>query len=117
MNWFKTKRECQLEELVEAYRTKLEAIPKASKVVEFVNVPVPQAEDMPEYWRKIAALVDDPFYLFWLVQLRRSIVDDFETSGSDKAEYYRGKLAMIGEIISDSRKAKNAMNKQVANEI
>ncbi len=112
---WKTKRERELEELVAAYQAQIKVLTdtQGSNInpAQFVNVPIPQESDMPEYWRKLAALLDDNFYLFYLTQLRRTIVDQFEVNGNDKAEYFRGKLAVIGDIINDSRKARIQMLK------
>jgi hypothetical protein len=107
MIWFKTKREKELEELCGMYKKQLEDLNKAvpNFASSFVCVGVPTPEDMKAYHTKIAALTTDPLYLFYLVQLRRSVVDEFEILGKDSPEYYRGKLALIGMLFQDAAKA------------
>ena len=109
--WFKSKREKELEELCGIYKKALEET-RASVLnyaSSFVNVNVPTQEDMQAYHTKIAALTSDPLYLFYLTQLRRSVVDEFEIMGKDMPEYSRGKLALIGMLFQDSRKAKTQL--------
>jgi hypothetical protein len=60
---------------------------------------------MPEYERACSTLTENPFLLFYFVQLRKRVLDEFIVGGKD-AEYYRGKLAAIGEIMNDSRMAR-----------
>jgi hypothetical protein len=97
----------KVKELVDAQSAlikSLEARPEA-----LIQVPIPAVEEMAQYQSRIASLLDDKHTKFYLVNLRRSIADDFEANGSDKAEYYRGKLAAVGDIISDSRKARRVI--------
>jgi hypothetical protein len=108
MMW-KSKRERDLERLIEVQQQQIDLLKKPKNPSgQFVVVPVPQRDDMRTYWEKISELVTDPFYLFYITQLRRSIVDDFE-SGKESADIYRGKLLLLGDIINDSRKAKNQL--------
>jgi hypothetical protein len=102
---FKSKREKELEELIALYKGKIEALENASPAAKYVAVQVPQASDMTAYWTKVAAFSTDPLYVFYLSQLRREIVDRFETMGDGKAEYYRGMLAAVGQMFNDARKS------------
>lgn len=107
---FKSKRECELEELVALYKNKLDAMESMNPSARYVAVQVPQADDMTAYWTKIAAFATDPLYVFYLSQLRREIVDNFEIKGQHQSEYYRGMLSAIGTIFSDARKAQNQLS-------
>jgi hypothetical protein len=108
MIW-KSKRERDLERLIEVQQQQIDVLQKPKNPSgQFTIVPVPQRDDMRTYYEKISALVIDPFYLFYITQLRRSIVDDFE-AGKENPDIYRGKLELLGDIINDSRKAKNQL--------
>jgi hypothetical protein len=106
---WKSKRTRDLERLIEVQQQQIELLQKPKNPSgQFVVVQVPQRDDMRTYYEKISALVTDPFYLFYITQLRRSIVDDFE-SGKESPDIYRGKLALLGDIINDSRMARNQL--------
>lgn len=106
MTW-KSKREKELERLVEIQQQHIEYLQKPKNLSGYYTiVPVPQPEDMRTYYEKTAAFVTDQFYLFYITQLRRSIVDDFE-AGKESPDVYRGKLALLGDIIRDACKARD----------
>lgn len=103
------KRESELLELCNLYREQLAKAKERdlSGFSRYTVIPVPQTEtDERRLQEKVASLLEDPYFLFYISQLRRSIIDAFETSGRDMAEYYRGQLAMVGEIIRDAQRAK-----------
>ncbi len=103
------QRVADLEALVKAQEERLKQY-RDNPAAAFVSVPVPQENDMRAYWTKIAAFTADPLYLFYLSQLRREVVDNFEVASPDKAEFYRGQLAAIGQIFSDARRAKKSID-------
>lgn len=107
----KTKKINDFEELLNLQNDKIKRIEDKNSnfASSFVFVPVPQPNDMLAYHQKMAALIDDPLYLFYISQLRRCIVDEFEASSEKNSEFYRGKLVAIGDIILDARKAKNQL--------
>ncbi len=112
MAWFKSKRETYLEELAAAYKAEIQTLKEENKAVDFgrfISIPKPSESDMPEYYRQLSALVDNEFLLFYLTQLRRSVVDEFEVAGKDSAEFYRGQLAAVGKVFSDASKAKRVL--------
>jgi len=113
MNWknlFKTRREIDLERLVEVQQQQLDTLQKPKNPSgQFVTCQIPGPTDMRTYHEKIAALVDDPFYLFYLTQLRRTVVDEFEAAMNGNSEFFRGQLALIGLLFHDARKAKNQL--------
>jgi hypothetical protein len=109
MRWLKSSRESDLERLVEVQQKQIDELSrKKNPSGQFVVVNVPQRNDMRTYHEKISALVTDPFYLFYITQLRRSIVDDFEV-GKESPDIYRGKLSLLGNIINDARMAANQL--------
>jgi hypothetical protein len=99
------KRIADLEELVDIYKKRIEEFNQPKPPV-YTLVQVPGANDQIAFHTKIANLLDDPLYLFYLNQLRRKATDSFEIDGNGKAEFYRGKLAAIGEIFIDARHSK-----------
>jgi hypothetical protein len=112
MNWFKTKRERLLEELITVYKKQIVDLQNPVPLNpsgQYINVPIPQPNDMVEYWRCLSQLTDNMYSLFYLTQLRRSVVDEFEYSGKELAEYHRGQLAAIGMIFKDSQNAKKQL--------
>jgi hypothetical protein len=117
-DWFKTRREIDLELLVEVQQKQIDALQKPKNPSgQYIVCQVPQATDMRTYHEKLAALDSDPFYLFYLTQLRRSIVEGFEGSVGEKPEFYRGQLALLGLIIYDARKAKNLLGEAETDEV
>lgn len=106
---WQSKREKQLEALSTLQAEKIARIESASLAARFVPIAVPQATDMQAWYTHIAALGSDPLYLFYLTQLRREIIDNFETDGKTDSEFYRGQLAVIGKIFLDARKAANSL--------
>jgi hypothetical protein len=88
-----------------AYTAKIAELEKVPHEIWTVAMP-PGPEQQREYWRKLADLLADPFYLFFLSENRRWAVDGFERSGKDNAEYYRGKLAQVHEFVEACRAAK-----------
>jgi hypothetical protein len=112
MSLFKSKREKGLEELVELYREKIDEFKgnKENFASRFVPIAVPQENDMAAYWTKLTAFITDPLYVFYLTQLRREIVDNFEGNGKSGSEFYRGMLSAIGQIFLDARKAQKQLS-------
>jgi hypothetical protein len=103
--FWKSKRVKQLEELVGLLKAQLEAHRKPPENI-YTLVQIPQPTDHQTFHTHIANLTDDPFYLFYFTQLRRKTTDNFETHGKDNAEFYRGRLAAIGDIFLDARQSK-----------
>jgi hypothetical protein len=106
MPWFKSKREHDLESLVSGLKEQIAHLEKP--VIDagaFIPVAIPQPNDMPEYERNCTTLTENSFLLFYFMQLRKRIMDEFIAGGRD-AEYYSGKLAAISEILNDSRLAR-----------
>jgi hypothetical protein len=97
------------EELAGIYRGQISDLKTEIENKGFVHVPVPQQSDQVAYQTKIAALSEDPLYLFYFSQLRKSAVDGFERHGKDQAEFYRGKLSAIADVLSDARTARSAL--------
>ena len=95
-------------ELLEYYRVENELLRKQveNAPARCVHVPVPGPEDMRSYHEAIAALTENPLYLFYLAQLRRTAVDGFEADGKTSPEYYRGMLAMVGMVFQDAKNAR-----------
>jgi hypothetical protein len=112
MTIFKTKRERDLEELINLYRGKIEKIKNDNEKLEhkFIPIAVPRETDQRAYWEKITQLITDPLFVFYLNQLRFDIITEFEGNGKDNAEYYRGKLSAIGQIFMDARKAQKQLS-------
>jgi hypothetical protein len=98
-----------LTKLVGEYRDRIERLERrviAKEISDYVSVPIPQMSDSFEYTKSIANIVDNSLTLFYLTQLRRSIVDEFQHAGKDNSEFYRGQLAAIGKIFDDATKAR-----------
>lgn len=106
---FKSKREKQLEELTSLYAKKISKLETelVKSSTQYVYVQVPAREHQFEYQKRIAEICDDKSFLFWFSQLQYSVLRDFEQDGKDNSEFYRGKLAMLKEIVDDSIKARD----------
>lgn len=94
----KSQREKDLEQLVKMLQEKVDRWETRELTTFVTPVRAPGPGEMPEYMRLLAQLTANEMYLYHWSQTRRSITDDFEQSGADKAEFYRGKLAAIGDI-------------------
>lgn len=108
MMW-KSKRTKQLEEYIDVLKSQVNALSDKKSVEIYTLVQVPGESDRDTFNRKIAGFIDDPFYLFYLTQARRKATDAFEANGKELSEYYRGKLAAIGEIFIDARQSKRIL--------
>ena len=106
--FWKSKRMKELEKLVSLLEEQVKELKKPKEIYTLVQVPGPN--DQATFQKTIADFVDNPFYLFYFQQARRKATDDFEYKGKDMAEFYRGKLAAIGDIFLDARQAKMALN-------
>jgi hypothetical protein len=97
-------------ELVKLYKKQIDVLSEKPTISpeHYVHVPVPQTdEDMRALQLKIAQLTSDTLYLFYFADLRRKIIQQFESeSGRQYSEYFRGQLAFIGQIFEDSAKAR-----------
>jgi hypothetical protein len=100
--WFNRKREKDLLALVDALQARCDRL-ENDNLMNFSVVKAPGAGMMPEYHRYVAELTRNEFYLFHWSQERRKIIDEFEMQGTAKAEFYRGKLAAIGDIFRSAR--------------
>jgi hypothetical protein len=108
MVWNKNKERIkQLEELVKLYSEKLE---EKKTVPVYTLIRAPGTDDYTAFHTRISSLIEDPIFLFYLHQMRLKYTDQFEVSGKDMAEFYRGKLAAIGDLFLDARQSKNALN-------
>jgi hypothetical protein len=115
MSWFKSKRTRDIEELLNLYREKIAVLERQNNNLsaKYICIAVPQETDMEAYWTRISSLITDPFFVFYLSKLRRDIIDRFESSGENKAEYFRGMLTAIGQIFLDARSARSQLEKQM----
>lgn len=113
MMFWKSKRERDLEDAIKLYQKMLGDMKKretSDDLGRYVHVPAPKPEEVQEYQRRIAAFIEDRLYLFYLAQLRREVVDQFQNDRNASADYYRGKLAVIGDLISDGQRARSVLN-------
>ena len=129
--WFKSKKTKQLEklfndsikdmyelekkladttELVQLYKKQIETL--SAKPLfspeNYIHVPIPANEDDNKALLiKTAAFTTDTLYLFYFGDIRRRIIQQFESdAGRVNPEFYRGQLALIGEMFDDSVKAR-----------
>jgi hypothetical protein len=105
---FNVQKVKDLEELCREYQGKISQLEERPKEV-FTVLRPPEAGDNIEFYRSIATLIDNKFLLFFLEQMRREFIEQFEVSGKELSEYYRGKLAAIGDLIKEARSAKKKM--------
>jgi hypothetical protein len=75
----------------------------------FIYVDMPRPEEIPEYHRAIAEIIENKFYSFWLSSLQYDIIRRFQNSSSVSPEFYRGQLALISDIYTDSKRAKEEL--------
>lgn len=119
MIWFKSKREKQLEQLVDLLKEKV-AVNEQNNAIfvnSFTTIQVPRPEDMVAYWTALSKLVSDPLFVFYLTKMRTDILMGIEQDGKDKYEFYRGMLAANGQLFIDARKAQKKLMEGVENEI
>lgn len=109
--WFKTKRERDLNDLVENQKKLIAAIEedaKNKKPVQIVNnkelsfIPIVDETEI-NYQLAIAALVDNDFYRSFFTRLKMDFVAEFQRIGKESPEYCRGKLDALSNIISKSQ--------------
>lgn len=67
-------------------------------------------EELEEYIRKIGMLSTDRMFLFFLSRLQHRIMSDF-ANGEKVPDFYKGQMALVGEIISESKAAIEAGTK------
>ena len=117
MSWFKSKRIPELEkklsdamELVQLYKKQIDTLSEKPlfSPENYIHVPIPTTEDDNRaLLLKTAQLTTDTLYLFYFADLRRRIIQQFESEvGRTHSEYFRGQLALIGELFEDSGKAR-----------
>ena len=97
----------RLRALCDAYRKQIADLEKRPK---YVTVFKPGYAEQLEYWRKMAMFNTDEAMAYYFTQLREGIVDAFTVQGKEYAEFFRGKLAAIDDIITDSKSALNKYN-------
>jgi hypothetical protein len=114
MIW-KSKRTKDLERLCSEQSALIKQL--NDKRVVYSIIHAPDNGDLLEFNRCIADLTSNNFYLFYLSQKRREIVDEFEARGKENAEYYRGMLKSIGDIMQDSTNAAKQLQGNLQNEV
>lgn len=121
--WFKSKHIKELEkklsdaiELTQLYKSKIDKLEEKPLFTpeNYIHIPVPSTEDDNRaLLLKTAALTSDPLYLFYFADVRRRIIQQFESeTGRQYSEYFRGQLALVGQIFEDSGKARKHIGGQ-----
>jgi hypothetical protein len=107
------KRVKELEVLARHYRNRVDELEQDDRGLgRYVPISVPRAGDSKEYNHKLMELVDNEFMLFYFTAKRLEVVKRFERDKQGSADYYRGQLALLDDIIEDSRSARGKYRKE-----
>lgn len=112
---FWRKREEDFKELCEAYREQIAAQDNRIQALErkpyYVTIPVPETEEQQQaYLQAVATLDTNEYLMYHLVDTWERITQEFVSCrDSSKAEYYRGKLDAINQLILDGRKCRKVV--------
>lgn len=105
-----TNRDSKYNELLKLKDERLKALEnEINRKDRFIFVQMPLEREERVYREKIGELSESPFFSYYLARLQHHIMDAFTADGNNP-EFYRGQMALISTIISDSEKARKSLD-------
>lgn len=101
-----------LEELLDLKDKQVKGLEEKKNPIEYTLVEPYVPAMQKNYLQDIVQFTENRLILFYFVQLQRNLLDEFLSAGEKgNSDYIKGKLALIREVMDDSRKAKKELDK------